>query len=503
MNLPALRVASISKRFGAISALSEVSFDVFPGEIHALVGENGAGKSTLVNVLSGVVSPDSGHIEIAGKVRGISSPREAQALGIATVFQELSLALPVSIAENIFAGRLHTNMGFVDWKALHASVRKLMDELGVVLDPSARLARYPTGTRQLVEIAKAISFDARVLLLDEPTSALEQADKQRLFDVLRGLAAKGLGIVYISHHLNEVMSLSDRVTVLRDGRVAGVFVTGTVKSAEIVRAIVGRDVEPDAGRAPATPGAAVVAARKIGRKTMLRDASLTLHAGEIVALAGLIGSGRSELAQVLCGLGPIDRGILELNGLPVKLRGLRDAMARGIGYIPSERKTDGLFLDLSVSDNIAAAMLPKLARSGISDGRKRNQLAQRFVERLGIKVADLRDPARRLSGGNQQKVLLAKWLATDPSVLIVEEPTRGVDIIAKFEIHRILRELASSGVAILLVSSDLPEIVGLAHRIVVMRHGRIVGELSAGEATEEGVMALASSVAADTDGVAA
>jgi ABC-type sugar transport system ATPase subunit len=498
-----LRVGLVSKRFNGVAALSDVSFDVFPGEIHALVGENGAGKTTLINILSGVMAPDRGTIEIAGKARKIGSPREAQALGIATVFQELSLALPASIAENIFAGRLHNRMGFVDWKALHASARKLMKELGVDIDPAARLGRYPIGTRQLVEIAKAISLDARILLLDEPTSALEQDDKTRLFGVLRDLAARGMGIVYISHHLNEIMSLSDRISVLRDGRVAGNFVSSTTKPDDVVRAMVGRDVRAAGRGAAAEPGPAVLAAREIGGKTIPHDASLTLHAGEIVALAGLIGSGRSELAQALCGLTLFDHGTLELNGAPVKFRSLRHAMACGVGYIPSERKTDGLFLTLSVSDNIAAAIFQKLAKNGISDSRRQDNLARGFVDRIAIKVADLRHSVMRLSGGNQQKVLLAKWLATAPNVLIVEEPTRGVDIVAKFEIHRILRELASAGVAILLVSSDLPEIVSLAHRIVIMRQGRVVGELNAEEASEEAVMTLASNVAADAGKVAA
>jgi len=503
MSEPILRLMSASKRFDEAAALSEVSFDVFAGEIHALVGENGAGKSTLVNILAGVLLPDSGVIEVAGEVRKIRSPREARALGIATVFQELSLASPVSIAENIFAGRLPTKAGFVDWRALREATLKLLNDFNIAVDPDAPLAGYPVATRQLVEIAKAISLEARVLLLDEPTSALDQADRNRLFDVLHALAAKGIGIVYISHHLNEVISLSHRITVLRDGRVSARFQTSDASSDMIVRAMVGRDPGTGGERMSAKSGAGVLVARDMRKKTVLHGVNLTLHAGEIVALAGLIGSGRSEFAQALCGLAAIDSGTLDINGVRVRFRDLRAAMARSIGYIPSERKTDGLFLDLSVSDNVAAASLARLARHGFADSKREVRLAQRFVERLGIRLRDIGDPVRRLSGGNQQKVLLAKWLATAPSVLIVEEPTRGVDILAKFEIHRVLRELTSSGTAILLVSSDLPEIVSLAHRIVVMRHGRVIGELPAEEGCEEMVTALASGLAVETERTAA
>ncbi len=489
-----LRMSSISKRFGDVTALSDVSFDIKGDEIHALVGENGAGKSTLINILAGVLEPDSGIIEIAGKVSTLRTPREAQDVGIATVFQELSLAPSVSVAENIFAGRLPQVAGFVDWKALNLAAIDLMAKFGAAIDPGARLADYPIGTRQLVEIAKAISLDARILLLDEPTSALDQADKARLFDVLRGLAANGLGIVYISHHLNEVIALCDRITVLRDGRVSGRFAASETKADAIVRAMVGQDAVTDAGRISHKPGAAILSARAVSRHPVLIDASLELRSGEIVALAGLMGSGRSEFARALCGLTQIDGGILELHGSPVRFAGLSTAMAHGLGYVPSERKTDGLFLDLSTTDNIAAAQFMKLARLGVSDRWAKAALARRFIERLGIRLRDPDDPVARLSGGNQQKVLLAKWLAIAPKVLIVEEPTRGVDVVAKFEIHRILRELARAGTAILLVSSDLPEILSLAQRIVVLRQGRTIAQLPAEGTNEEDVMALMSGV---------
>jgi ribose transport system ATP-binding protein len=489
-----LSMSSMSKRFGEVTALSDVSFDIKAGEIHALVGENGAGKSTLINILAGVIEPDGGTIEIAGKACALRTPREAQDQGIATVFQELSLAPSVSVAENIFAGRLPEVAGLVDWKKLNLAASRLMAKFGAAIDPGARLADYPIGTRQLVEIAKAISLDARILLLDEPTSALDQADKARLFDVLRGLAANGLGIVYISHHLHEVIALSDRITVLRDGRVSGRFVASETKADAVVRAMVGQDAAIDADRLSHKPGAVILAACAIARRPMLQDGSLELRSGVIVALAGLMGSGRSEFARALCGLAAIDGGMLELNGKPVRFTSLSAAVAQGLGYVPSERKTDGLFLDLSTADNIAAAKIMKLARLGVSDRRAKATLARRFIEGLGIKLRDPDDPVGRLSGGNQQKVLLAKWLAIAPKVLIVEEPTRGVDVVAKFEIHRVLRELARAGTAILLVSSDLPEILSLAQRIVILRQGRTIAQLPAEGTSEEDVMALMSGV---------
>ncbi|MGE0005705.1 MAG: sugar ABC transporter ATP-binding protein [Parvibaculaceae bacterium] len=495
MSAPLLRVASVSKRFGEVTALSDVSLTVESGAIHALVGENGAGKSTLIGILAGVLQPDGGGIEISGRSAALKNPRAAQEFGIATVFQELSLAPSVSVGENIFAGRLPRIAGLVDWKSLHRMTADLMAKLGATVDPHARLSDYPIGTRQLVEIAKALSLEARILLLDEPTSALDQADKARLFDVLRGLAARGWGIVYISHHLNEVVALCDRVTVLRDGRVSGRFAAGRMKADAIVRAMVGRPAATDVDWPPCRPGEVVLTARRLSSPPVLREASLELRAGEIVGLAGLMGSGRSELACALCGLIAPQEGALELGGKPVKLTGLRAAMARGVAYVPSERKTDGLFLDRSVTDNIVAARFTELARFGVADRAAGLSLARRFIDRLGIRLRDPGDPAGRLSGGNQQKVLLAKWLALAPRVLIVEEPTRGVDVVAKFEIHRVLRELAHGGTAILLVSSDLPEVLGLAQRLVVMRQGRTIAEMPAADATEEEVMALMSGVA--------
>jgi ABC-type sugar transport system ATPase subunit len=492
-----LSTRNLVKRFGATVALDGVSFDLAAGEVHALIGENGAGKSTLTNIFSGVVQPDAGDILLGGKPVSIASPRHAQMLGIATVFQELSLTETVSISENIFAGRAPSRFGAIDWPRLEREAHALLAELGIDLDVRQPLTEAPVSVRQMVEIAKAISLDARALLLDEPTAALSPVEVKRLFELIRRLAARGLGIVYISHHLSEVLTIADRITVLRDGRVVAQHRPAETDQEGLVRDMVGRDVARlRRGRASAT-GPVVLEARNLSRPNEFQDVDLVLKAGEIVGITGLMGSYRSELAQALCGILQPGSGEIRLRGTPVRFRGLAHAIAERIAYVPQDRKNDGLFLDMPLAENIAAASQGKVSRLGVFSRARNEALAGEAMARLGIKASGPQSPARALSGGNQQKALLARWLATDPEIIIVDEPTRGVDVAAKHDIHALLAGLVEKGAAVLLISSDMAELLNLSDRLLVMHAGRIVGELDPATTREEDIIALASGPGGD------
>jgi ABC-type sugar transport system ATPase subunit len=487
-----LSTREVSKRFGATVALDGVSFDLAAGEVHALIGENGAGKSTLTNILSGVVQPDAGDILIGGKPVSIASPRHAQALGIATVFQELSLTETVSIGENIFAGRAPSRFGMIDWPRLEREAHALLAELGIDLDVRQALTEAPVSVRQMVEIAKAISLEARALLLDEPTAALSPVEVKRLFELVRRLAARGLGIVYISHHLSEVLAIADRITVLRDGRVVAQHGPDETDQEGLVRDMVGRDVARlRRGRGTAA-GPVLLEARNLSRPNEFHNVDLVLKAGEVVGITGLMGSYRSELAQALCGIRRPGSGEIRLRGTPVRFRDLAHAIAKRIAYVPQDRKNEGLFLDMPLAENIAAASQGKISRLGVFSRAKSDALAGDAITRLGIKASGPQSPARALSGGNQQKALLARWLATDPEIIIVDEPTRGVDVAAKHDIHVLLAGLVEKGAAVLLISSDMAELLNLSDRLLVMHAGRIVGDLDPATTREEDIIALAS-----------
>jgi ribose transport system ATP-binding protein len=492
MTAPLLEIRNVSKAYGATQALREVSLTVLPGEIHAIVGENGAGKSTLINTISGVVKPDDGEISFEGSAQRIDSPQAAQRLGIATVHQELSLADLLSIAENIFAGRLPSRGGFVDRKALMAGAEAVLSSLGLSLDPSQRVGSLPLGSRQLVEIAKALSLDARLLLLDEPTSALDAHEKDTLFELIRRLRSKGMGIIYISHHLNEITSLADRITVLRDGRVVAVHQAGAITADILVHEMVGRAITPSADLGLRHIGNPILEARDLSLPGAFSAVSFTIHSGEIISLVGLLGSGRSALASCLVGLLAPRRGAILIDGQSIQLTSLRHAIALGMGYVPPDRKTDGLFLDLNLGDNIASASLQKFSAAGVFDDRKQDETARTYIRSMNIRSDGPRTRCAALSGGNQQKVLLAKWLERKPRLLIVEEPTKGVDMASKSEIHSRLKKLAGDGTAILFVSTDLPEILSLSHRILVMYRENIVAELTPAMAGEQEIMAFAS-----------
>ncbi len=494
-----LLIRSVTKAYGATRALTDVTFSILLGEVHAIVGENGAGKSTLINILSGVVQPDAGRIEREGKALQLKSPKDARAAGIATVFQELSLAEALSVEENICAGRAPARLGLLDRKALRRRATEALQRLGVSIAPQFHVAALTQGQRQTVEIAKGIDQithgrddDAhfRLLILDEPTSALSADEKQALFNAVRTLREGGTSTIYISHHLDEVRALADRVTVLRDGKLVWTRTAEGLTNADLVTAMVGRDISRGARHRgqQATEAARFEGVSKSGQ---LADVSFTLHHGEILAVAGLDGSGREHVGRLLAGIEKPDQGSIMLKGKACPTS-LIDAMSRGLAYVPDDRKTQGLFLDRSITDNVCSADLDAASRYGFISAAKADALGAEVIARHGVKATGPGQLAGALSGGNQQKVLLGKMMRRQPSVLVVDEPTKGVDISAKGDIHDSLIALAMSGAAVLVVSSDLPEILELADRILVLHRGHLAAVLEAETASEEIVMGLAS-----------
>ncbi|MFG6429020.1 sugar ABC transporter ATP-binding protein [Roseateles sp. LYH14W] len=491
---PLLQACGLSKAFASVTVLQGISFDVKAGEVHALMGENGAGKSTLMKILAGVHQADAGEVLLDGRPVRPGSPREAQDLGIALIHQELQLMPDLSAAANVFIGREPRRAGWLlDHTRQLADTRILFERLGLKLDPRREVGRLSVAQQQMVEIAKALSLNARVLIMDEPTAALNPEEVTELFRVVRQLRADGVGIVYISHKMDELQRIADRVTVLRDGRHIATLAMAGADMDELIHLMVGRELQQTAHATPDLSAAPVVLeARHLSRGRAVRGASFTLRRGEILGFAGLMGAGRTELARLVFGADRRDGGEVFVNGKPADIRSPADAVAHGIAYLSEDRKGLGLATGLDVEANL---LMPSLARFtgalGHIDRRAGQTAAQQFVERLGIKTPSLGQTVARLSGGNQQKIALAKWLLREGDILIVDEPTRGIDVGAKGEIHRLLRELAASGKALIVISSELPELLGLAHRILVMCEGRISGELPAAEATQEALMALA------------
>lgn len=504
MTTPLVEVERVSKAFPGTQALSEVSFELLPGEVHALVGENGAGKSTLVHILSGVLAPDSGVIRIAGQPVEIHNPRQAQSLGIGMVYQELSLVPSLSIAENVFPNRAPVRPGgLINWPLLYERTRALMAHFELDVDVRTPVRALSVTARQIVEIVKALSLDARILLLDEPTSALTLDEVGLLFDVIRRLKQQGIGIVYISHRIPEVMTIADRVTVLRDGRRVGTFITREITPDRLIEAMVGRtltEMFPDRGNGQQGE---LLRVEGLSSEDGFQDITFHLNRGEIVGLAGLKGSRRSELLRALVGDRRVTAGRVFVEGCPVRIASPADAFALGMAYLPEERKADGLFLKMPLRQNVSATALADFSRLGIMNPRQEAAVARRFVERLGIVTPSVEQLVGRLSGGNQQKVMLSKWLVRQPKILIIDEPTKGVDVGAKVEIHALLRELAHQGVGILFISSEMPEIIGLSDRILVMYEGRLIAELPAEGMDEQRLTTLASGYAVDQkpDGV--
>jgi rhamnose transport system ATP-binding protein len=486
---PLLEVRDIEKSFPGVRALSGVSFDVKGGEVHALVGENGAGKSTLIKIISGVYEPDGGSILIDGRETWLASPDDARRARVATIYQELLLFPELTVAENIFLGHA-PRAGFrrIDWAAMRAKAESLLASLEIDdLAADQIVGSLTVGHRQRVEILRAVSYDARILIMDEPTASLTEIDVKRLFDMVRRLKARGVGVVYISHRLNEIFEIADRVTVLRDGAYVGARRVAETTSAELVQMMVGRRIENLFPKTAASIGAAVLEARDIMRRPMTKGVSLTVRAGEIVGLAGLVGSGRSEFAQTIFGVTPPESGEIRLMGEMVRIDSPERARAKGIAYVPEDRGVQGLVRPMSVLHNLSLAGLGALSRFGFIDRGAERRLAEEGVVRFSVKTSSVDEVAGRLSGGNQQKIVLGKWLANNPKLLILDEPTRGIDVGAKAEIHRLMSELAGAGVAILMISSELPEVLGMSDRVLVMREGRLVAEFDRADATSEAV----------------
>jgi rhamnose transport system ATP-binding protein len=488
-----LAVTGIAKSFAGVQALRGVSFDLRPGEVHALVGENGAGKSTLIKVITGAHRPDSGTIEIDGHPIAHNSPQRSRSLGIAAIYQQPALFPDLSVAENMALGFETGGLWrLIDWRARRTRAQELLDRIGADIDPDAPVSELTMPEQQMVEIAKSLGGRAKVLIMDEPTASLPEHEVENLFRVVRELKAQGVGIVYISHRLDELYALADRVTVLRDGQTIGTRPMKEVERPELIRLMVGREISAIFPKRDVKQGDVVLETRALDcRDSGVRGVSLSIRAGEILGLAGLVGAGRTELARVLFGLTPATGGGIHLSGRPVVVRTPSEAVDLGIAYVPEDRRRHGVILDLPIAANATLAILRRISKGGFLDFARERELASSYVEKLAVKTPSIDTPAGNLSGGNQQKVALSRWLATEPKVLILDEPTQGIDVGAKSEIHKLMVDLAERGLAILMISSELPEVLGMSDRIGVMRGGALAGLLNRAEATQERVMALA------------
>ncbi|THF86319.1 sugar ABC transporter ATP-binding protein [Deinococcus sp. KSM4-11] len=491
-NSPLLTLTNASKSFGPVQALRDVSIDLYPGEAHALLGENGAGKSTFVKILAGVHRRDAGTLVMGGEEQHFHSPADARDAGIAIIYQEPTLFPDLSVAENVLMGRQPRGaLGRIDVKAMRVRVSGLLAELGVPLDPARPVRGLSIADQQLVEIAKALSLDARVLIMDEPTAALTLQETERLFRVVRSLRARGAAVLFITHRLEEVFAECQRVTVMRDGTWVSSGPITDYDTDVVVRQMVGRDLGDLYPRGEARVGDVALSVRGLSQPGVFHDISFEVRRGEIVGLAGLVGAGRSEVARAIFGVDSRVGGEVKVGGHVLPAGNPRAVMDAGLGLVPEDRRAQGLVMDMSIERNANLAILNRLTGGLLMNRGAEARNAQQWTSKLQLKAHRLSDPASSLSGGNQQKVVLAKWLATNPSVLIVDEPTRGIDVGAKAEVHRTLAELAAGGLAVLMISSDLPEVLGMADRILVMREGTLVGELSRAQGSEEAVMYLA------------
>ena len=488
-----LRVTDISKSYAGVHALRGATFELRAGEVHALVGENGAGKSTLIKIITGAVEADSGEIKLNGRTITHNSPRLSRSLGIVAIYQQPALFPELSVAENIAIGLEQGGLWRrINWRERRRRAADLLAQIGAKIDPDCDAADLTMPQQQLVEIARALGAEARMLIMDEPTASLSEEDTQNLFKVIFRLRAQGVGIIYISHRLEELPLIADRVTVLRDGRTIDTRMMSEVNRQQLIHLMVGRELSAVFPKQAVAAGDVVLELRQLGcSETGVKDVSLSIRAGEIVGLAGLVGAGRTELARTIFGLTPADEGTILLRGEAVKINSPRQAIECGIAYLPEDRRRHGVVLDLPISANMTLASLDQLARFGALDFRREKQIAADYTQRLAIKTPAIFAPVSTLSGGNQQKVALSRWLIAGPSVLILDEPTQGIDVGAKSEIHALMSELAARGVAIMMISSELPEILGMSDRVGVMRGGTLVGMLDRTEASQQEILALA------------
>ena len=492
---PILTMSGISKSFPGVVALTDVDFRLFPGEVHALMGENGAGKSTLIKVLTGVHQPNGGTITLDGKRVQFSSPLQAQHAGVSTVYQEVNLCPNLSVAENIFVGREPRTFGRIRSGEIRRRARTLLSRLDIDIDVTATLGSFSIAIQQMVAIARAIDIDAQVLVLDEPTSSLDASEVEQLFTVMRNLRDEGIAILFVSHFLDQIFAISDRMTILRNGKLVGERMTKDLTRLELIQLMIGRelevlaDIEKQTQSAEARASKPVVAvADGLGRRGAVEPFSLTIHEGEVVGLAGLLGSGRTEVARLLYAADQSDVGTLSIGGDASALRSPRAALMRGVAFSSENRKTEGLVAELTVRENIILALQAQRGWSKPIPRRRQDELVDKYVKALNIHPANPEMLAGNLSGGNQQKVLLARWLITEPKLLILDEPTRGIDVGAKAEIMRLVAELADGGVAVLFISAELEEVLRLSHRVVVLRDRRVVADLPQEDATVDTIL---------------
>ena len=488
---PFLEMKGITKQFPGVLALDGVNLTVYPGEVLALVGENGAGKSTLMKILSGVYKKDAGSILLEGSSIEITGPLHARQLGISIIYQELNVLNNMDIAENIFVGREKRKRGFVDKKLQHEEARMLLDRVGLSADTHTKAGKLSTAQKQMVEVAKALSTHARMIIMDEPTSSLTDKETEMLFGIIRKLRSDGVAIVFISHRMNEIFEIADRIAVMRDGRMIQTVPAAEATEESIIAAMVGRDVKNLFAKLPSEVGEPTLEVRGLSTKDFLKDISFHVNAGEIVGFAGLVGAGRSEVMRAVFGIDPRESGEILIKGRPVEIRSTVDALRAGMGFVPEDRKEQGLILKMSVQHNTSIAALPSVANGWFLDKKRERALTAEYIDKLKVKTPSQEQRVMNLSGGNQQKVVIAKWMATNPAVLILDEPTRGIDVGAKKEIHLLMSELVAQGVAIIMISSELPEILGMSDRIYVMHDGRIKGEIARENATQEAIMKLA------------
>ncbi|MDR5857283.1 sugar ABC transporter ATP-binding protein [Caballeronia sp. LZ050] len=501
---PRLEMRHASKAFGRVRALGDASLQLFPGEVHALLGENGAGKSTLVKLLAGVYQPDSGELLVDGVTRRFANPAEARNAGIAVIYQEPTLFADLSIAENIYMGRQpRDRLGRIRYDEMHREVDALLASLGVNMRAQRLVRGLSIADQQVVEIAKALSLDANVLIMDEPTAALSLPEVERLFAIVRGLRERNAAVLFITHRLDEVFALTQRLTIMRDGMKVHDALTADMSIDSIVSKMVGRDLDTFYPKAEVTPGDVRLSVRNLTREGVFKKVTFDVREAEIVPLAGLLGAGRSEVARAIFGIDPVDGGEVRVGGNRIELGKPAAAVRAGLALVPEDRRAQGLAMELSIARNASLTVLGRLMRHGLISSRSESTLAADWGKRLRLKASDLDAPVGTLSGGNQQKVVLGKWLATNPKVLIIDEPTRGIDVGAKAEVYRTLAELVKEGMAVLMISSELPEVLGMADRVLVMHEGRVSADISRADANEERVMSAALGAPAHTLGHAA